>query len=186
MQEKNHILKILKKTQESLQKKDYIRIKSLSDKIIHQASTEQDPDIISLAIIIYSLSKLIERESYKTEKNWNKFYSDYIKNIKDMIQALEKNNLEKFRYEIESNRILIEKLSGKLKQFIEDVFRKARVNKASKIYEHGISMEKTAKILGITIWELTEYAGQTKTGDINLAVTIPIEKRIKIAEEIFK
>jgi hypothetical protein len=47
-------------------------------------------------------------------------------------------------------------------------------------------MEKTAKILGISLWELAEYAGQTHIADQNLSVTMPIQQRIKLAEEIFK
>lgn len=47
-------------------------------------------------------------------------------------------------------------------------------------------MEKTANILGISLWELIEYAGQARSGDINLTVTLPIKQRIKIAEDIFK
>ena len=46
-------------------------------------------------------------------------------------------------------------------------------------------MEKTAKILGISLWELSEYTGRTGIADINLAVTMPIKERIKIAEGIF-
>jgi len=185
MREVKHILKILENTKSALEKKDYIVIKQLSDKVVHQSSIEQDPDVIAIAIIIYSLGKLIEREYYKTEKNWDNFYKSYLKNINDMIQALKKNNLEEFRNEIEENRKLIQNLSGKLKEYISDVFRKAQINKASKIYEHGISMEKTAKILGITVWELAEYAGQKGIGGNNLAVTMTIKNRIKLAEEIF-
>jgi len=72
-----------------------------------------------------------------------------------------------------------------LKIYIKDVFRKAQINKASRIYEHGISMEKTAKILGISVWELSEYVGKTRIDDINLGITTPIRKRIKLAEEVF-
>jgi len=185
MLERGHILKILKKTLEALQTKDYVEIKSLSNKIIHQASIEQDPDIVSLAVIIYSLSKLIERETYKTEKNWNSFYKAFIQNIQDMIHALEKNDIDDFREEVNQNRKLIQNLSGKLKSFIQDVFRKSQVNKASKIYEHGISMETTAKILGITVWELAEYVG-SKVEKNGFTSTIPIRNRIKLVEEVFQ
>ena len=47
-------------------------------------------------------------------------------------------------------------------------------------------MEKTSKLLGITLWELAEYAGQTGIADVNLGVTMPIKQRIKLAEEIFE
>ncbi len=185
MIEVNHVLKVLKKVRDSLEKKDYVHIKKMSDNVVHRASIDQDPDVIALAVIIYSLSKLIERESYKTEKNWNKFYKGYLKNIGDMISALQRNDINEFRNEINQNRELIKGLSGNLKKYIQDVFRRAKINKASRIYEHGISMEKTARILGISVWELAEYAGRTGIGDVNLGITMPVKQRIKIAEEIF-
>ena len=185
MEERGHILNVLKKVKSSLKTEDYVEIKNLSDRVIHNASINQDPDCISVAVVIYSLSKLIERESYRKYKQWPKFFREYIKNIDDSIKALEKQDIETFRYEINSIRKQIQGLSGDLKKNIDYVFRKAQINKASRIYEHGISMEKTAKILGISIWELAEYAGKTGIGDVNLGVTMPVRQRIKIAEEIF-
>jgi hypothetical protein len=186
MQEKEHILKLLKDTKIALRKKEYIRIKEISNRIVHSSSSEQDPDVIFIAVIIYSLSKLIEREHYQEYSNWNEFYKDYIKAIDELIKSLEKNDLKIFHTKINYINTLIEKLSGQLKIFIADVFRKARINKASKIYEHGISMTKTAKILGISIWELAEYAGQTRISDINLSITMPVKDRIELAEEFFE
>jgi len=184
--ERCHIFSVLKKVLQALEKKDYIKIKKLSDRVIHSASIEQDPDVISVAVIIYSLSKLIERDDYRNYKSWLGFYKDYIGGIRDMIKALEKNNIEEFRRQVDFIRGDINKISGDLKIFISDVFRRARINKASRIYEHGISMETTAKILGISVWELAEYAGKTRIGDVNLAVTMPIKQRIKFAEGIFR
>jgi len=186
MEEKGHILKILEGVRLALESENYVKIKNLSNKIVHHSSVHQDPDVISVAVIIYSLSKLIERESYKKEKNWGSFYKNYLRNISDMIKALKRKDIDKFRDEVDANRKLIQNLSGNLKVYIGDVFRRAKVNKASRIYEHGISMEKTAKILGISLWELAEYAGRTRVGDVNLSVTLPIQKRIKYVEEMFR
>ena len=186
MEERGHILNVLQKVKIALEKKEYIKIKNLSNEIIHNSTINQDPDIISVAVIIYALSKLIERETYKNYKNWPNFYKNYIRGINNLIKYLKKDDISSFRKEIGLIRLSIQKLSGNLKIFLTDVFKKAEINKASRIYEHGISMEKTAKILGITVWELAEYAGKTRIGDINLAVTMPIKQRIKIAEEIFK
>lgn len=186
MEEKNHILDVLRQVKDAVQNKDYIKIKQLSNQFVHHSSIHQDADVISVAVIIYSLSKMIEREDYKKEKNWKQFYNDYLKTIKGMISALEKNDEAQFHKEIEFNRRLLEKLSGNLKEDMRDVFNRAKINKASRIYEHGISMEKTAKILGITLWELAEYAGRSQTGHVNLGVTMPLNKRLALAKEIFK
>ena len=186
MKEKAHILEILRKVKNALKEKNYVKIKYLSNELIHQSSIEQDIDIITVAVIIYALSKLIERPSYKKQKNWDNFYKRFLRNLEDMIKALEKDNEARFREEIISNRRLIEELTGNLKYYITDVFRRAKINKASRIYEHGISMEKTAKTLGVSLWELAEYAGRTRIGDVNLNITMPVRQRVKIAEDIFK
>jgi hypothetical protein len=186
MEERGHILEVLRNTSSALKDNNYIVIKNLSNQVIHNSSITQDPDVISVAVIIYVLSKILERDKYKEYDGWIKFYKSYISHLDNSINYLEKEDVNKFRIEIASIREIIQKLSGNLKNYIEDVFRKAQINKASRIYEHGISMEKTAKILGISLWELAEYAGNTRIGDVNLSVTLPIKQRIKQAEEIFK
>jgi hypothetical protein len=84
-------------------------------------------------------------------------------------------------------RNALKNISGKLNEYIRDVFRKASINKASRIYEHGISMEKTAKLLGITMYELASYAGQRKEiSEAPLGKTLGVKERIKLSEEMFK
>jgi hypothetical protein len=186
MEEREHILNILKEVKFALRENKAIRVKGLSNQMVHNASINQDPDVLYIAVIIYSLSKLIEREDYQDFEHWKKFYSNYKKRIDNLINDLEKNNLNGFHEDIHSILNSIDEITGKLNDYIKEVFRKAKINKASRIYEHGISMEKTAKILGISIWELAEYAGKTGIGDVDLSVTMPVKDRIKIAEEIFK
>jgi glutaredoxin-related protein len=185
IEEKEHILDVLKGVDSALKTNDAGAINRLSNEVIHHSSIHQDTDIISVAVIVYALSKLIEREDLKKYSNWNTFYNSYIKGIKKSINALEENKIDSFRKEIKKLRKDVEKISGKLKPYIQDVFEKAQINKASKIYEHGISMEKTAKILGVTVWELAEYSGQ-KQQDAGFTTTMPIKQRIKIAEEVFQ
>jgi hypothetical protein len=101
------------------------------------------------------------------------------------IIALRKSDIEKFRTALKEIRKRVGKISGHLKGYIQDVFRKAEVNKASRIYEHGISMQQTAELLGISIFELAEYSGETGIGDVDLSVTKDVKERIRIAKEIF-
>ncbi|MBU1136387.1 MAG: hypothetical protein ABIG37_02550 [Nanoarchaeota archaeon] len=186
MQEPEHILKILQETKDALSKNDVIKLKNLSNQTIHSASINQDTESITIAVIIYSLSKIIERTDYKEYSGWKKFFKSLIKYLDSSIYALKEKNIEKFNIELKKIRGEISKLPGSFKKHIKEVFEKASINKASRIYEHGISMEKTSKLLGISMWELAKYAGQTGISDVNLSVTMPIEKRIKIAMDIFK
>ena len=184
--ERCHIFGVLKNVLKALEQKDYVEVKNSSNKIIHTSSISQDPDVISVAVIIYALSKLIERETYKTYKEWPKFFKDYVDGIRNIIKALQKEDIEEFRNQVHVVRKTIEELSGNLKVYIQDVFRKAEINKASKIYEHGISMEQTAKLLGISMFELAGYAGQTGISDVPESKTLEVKNRIKLAMEFFE
>lgn len=185
MKEATNILRILKETKQAIEKQDIVTIKNLSNQTINTASLTQDPDNIAVAVIVYSLGKIFERNNYQSLPGWNAFHKTIISSLDWSIKDLEKNKEERFRKDIESIRKAIGKLSGKLKGYIKEVFRRASINKASRIYEHGISMEKTAKLLGITMFELADYAGKTGISDAPLGKTFEIKSRIKLAEEMF-
>lgn len=184
MQEKEHIKNILDKTLKALKNYNSIELKDLSDQTIHTASITQDPDNIAVAVILYSLSKLIERTSYRSQKNWDKVLKKTIVGVEHCLDAINNNADDHLRKHLESLRKSLEGFSGSLKKYIEDVFRKASINKASKIYSHGISLEKTAKLLGVSLWELSEYAGQ-KVEDTDLQKTVSTKQRLKLAMEMF-
>ena len=186
MQERENILRIFEETREAFSRGDSAAIKNLSNQTNNTASLTQDPDNIATAVIIYSLSKIIEKQDHKDFSGWNKFYDVYIDCIDKVINALKRGDDEAFRKHVKMLRDAIEKLSGRLKIYIQDVFRKASINKASKIYEHGISMEKTAGLLGITMFELAGYAGQKDLTDSPRIKTIDVRARIKLAEDFFR
>jgi len=185
MDERMHILADLKLVAKALEHNEYVVIKQLSNTIIDHVTAHQDPDLLSVAVIVYALSKLIEREQYKDEKNWKKFYVSYCGTIASMISSLEKNDDKGFRKAIAANRSLIVGLGGKLHYYISDVITRARMNKASQLYEKGISMEKTANALGISLWELSEYMGPRSEDKDNLYISLPLSKRIALAKEVF-
>jgi hypothetical protein len=185
MQEKENILRILKETREAMTRGDAVKVKSLSNQTINTASLTQDSDNIAVAVIVYSLGKVLERQQYQEFKGWKEFYKHVIDSINHSIKDLETGNDKNISKNLGLITKEIEKLSGKLKKYIQDVFWKARINKASKIYEHGISMEQTAKLLGITLYELASYAGQARIEDVPLEDTLDVRKRIKLALEMF-
>lgn len=181
--EKDNLLDILKKTRKAITSKDVFTLKSLSNRTVHNASHHQDTDSITVAVLVYSIGKVIERSKYVQYKDWPMFERVMLSNLDRAIEDLSKDRIEKFRGDLAAVRGAISKLSTHLRGYIEEVFRKARINKASRIYEHGISLEQTASLLGITLFELAEYAGKTGIADVNLGVTMPISKRLKAAEE---
>ncbi len=185
MEEKDNILRIFQETKQAIEKGDSAKIKSLSNQTINTASLTHDPDNIAVAVLVYSLSKIIEREDYRKLPGWNTFYKIYITSINNLISALQKDDEKLIQANLNIMRNAIGKVSGRLKIYIQDVFRKASINKASKMYEHGISMEKTAELLGITLFELASYTGQKDLPHPVPEKITDVRSRIKLAVEMF-
>jgi hypothetical protein len=185
MQEVDNIIRILRETRKALDKDNSYKIKLLSDQTIHTAAVYQDNDNVIVAVLVYAIGKIIERENYRELPGWREFYSSLIKNLELAISSLEQANLERFRDSEKNIRLAINRIDSKLKDYIEDIFKKARINKASKIYEHGLSLEKTAELLGSDLWDLSTYIGQSSyTGEVS--ESLDIKRRIKLAEGMFE
>jgi len=185
MQEADNVLRIFEEARAAIESGDSGKMKLLSNQTIHSATIAQDPDNIIVAVVVYAISKIIEREHYQTMPGWKDFYSTLIKNWDSSIECLNKNDIPCFRVQVGKIRNSLNKISSDLRIYMKDVFRKAEINKAFKIYEHGLSAEQTAELLGISLWDLSTYIGQSSVSEATLSETLPAKKRVKIAEDIF-
>ena len=177
MEEKENIIRILEETKVALKEKDTLKLKQLSDQTNNTASRTQDADNIAVAVIVYSLGKILER-------GYAENLSVVIKEIDNVIRSVKKGG-DLLNRNLKQLRAEIEKISPGMKKYIRDVFRKASINKASKIYGHGVSIENTAKLLGLSVWELANYVGQTGISEVPESKTLGVRERIKLVEEIF-
>tara|TARA_Y100000310_G_scaffold23285_1_gene22239 strand:- start:2 stop:562 length:561 start_codon:yes stop_codon:yes gene_type:complete len=185
MKEAENVLRILNETMEAFNTGSVSKIKHLSDQTTHTATISQDADNVMVAVLVYALSKILERERYREMEGWDIFYKALVNNMVLAIKSLKANDLEKFRDSIGAIRQSLNKIDKNLGQYIKDVFYKAEINKAFKLYEHGLSSEKTAKLLGVSLWDLAGYIGQSSVSEAYASETIPIQTRIKYAEDIF-
>lgn len=186
MQEVENVIKILQEAKESFIASNSYKLKLLSDQTIHAVAISQDTDNMIVAVLIYSLGKLSERESYKRMEGWDEFFKVVVRNLDTAMLSLRKNDLESFRQAMGKIRGQINTLQGSLSDYIRDVFAKAEINKAFKIYEHGLSLESTATLLGVSLWDLSSYVGQSSISESHFNEAIPVKDRIKLAEDFFK
>jgi len=186
MIEEENILRILKSTKRAVLSDQPYELKNLSNQTIHSAAISQDPDNVIVAVLVYSLGKALERENYRSMEGWQEFYNDILKYLEIAINSLEKKEIEKCRDALGEIRESLNRIDTDLGTYIKDVFRKAEINKAFKLYEHGLSAEQTAKLLGINLWDLASYIGQSTISEANASVSMPIKKRAKLAEDFFE
>ncbi len=174
---KEDYLNVIRGALKALRKNDISSLKEISNHTIHDASIFQDELSISLAITIYSLSKIIEREG-KTDPKIESI-------LNNSAGLISRNDFEGLKENIKKLFKLISDKDTRLKLYIDEVFRQARIKKGGKIYEHGISIGQVAEILGISQWELMSYVGKTKIAEY-ATPKISAQQRIAVAKEIFE
>lgn len=152
----------------------------ISNQVIHNASVYQDHDSVSVAVLIYALSKALQRCCEKSEMNYEAF-SDRLQRAYD---ALVTDDYEGFHLQLKFLFGAVHKLDSKLKLYIQEVLDKARLKKGTKMHEHGISLARTAEIFGISRWELMDYLGKTTMPEDGIGLTV--KQRLTMARSLFR
>ncbi|MBS3102864.1 hypothetical protein J4458_05460 [Candidatus Woesearchaeota archaeon] len=171
----SEVIGILKVKEE----KDAAEIRELSNHTIHNASVFQDEASVSIAILIYSLSKIIER------MEWELDYKPILSLLENAKELLENNKFDDYNKSIKKLFALISNIDSKLKLYIEEVINQAQIKKGGKLYEHGISVARAAEVLGISQWELMGYIGKTKLTE-DIQDIVDLRSRLKFARGLFE
>jgi len=176
---KKDVIDVITKAIDILQNnKDITLLKELSTHVTHDSAIFQDSDAITIAIIIYSLSKVIERGmNQKTKRTI----------ISELVSA--KKDLSEDKYNSYRNRIdrivkQIRNIDQKMRMYLQDVLRQAAIKKGSNIYAHGVSLSRVAEILGLSQWDLMSYIGNTNISE-EFDISANLKNRIAFAKSLF-
>jgi hypothetical protein len=170
------ILEVVSQGILALKSDDSFRLKELSNHVIHNASIFQDEDSIGIAVLMYALSKVIERGGLDTRQ--------ILELLEKAKASLERQSPEEYRMAIKLAVRKVSEADSRLKLFVNNVIEQAQLKKGAKISMHGVSVARTANILGISRWELMQYLGHTTfsedTSDQN-----GMMRRIALARRLF-
>ncbi len=154
------------------------KLKELSNHIIHCATIFQDEDSISLAILVYALSKIMERsrESFPV--------ANCLKLLESASVSLEQKDDVQYREVIKNVFSLIKRIDNKLDLYVGEVIYHASIKKATKMHDHGISVGRASELAGTTQWEMLNYLGKTKVDEHDLFGYV--RKRLNFARSMFR
>ncbi|MEM3374195.1 MAG: hypothetical protein QXE31_03150 [Candidatus Woesearchaeota archaeon] len=172
---KKDILNVLNEAISIVEKKELFKLRELSDHVIHNASIFQDKDTLTIAVIIYALSKL-----YK----YNDISDLIIVKFKNALTYLENGSNSNYENELKSIIKDLSKKDSYIKSYIKEALEKAQIKKASRMFEHGISLGQVADALGISLWDLMDYVGKTPIIETYKNKT-NVQDRMKKARAIF-
>ena len=179
------LVEVLARAKNALLVKNASELKALSDVIVSSACNYQDSASITLSVTLYALNKIIERGDYGKIPRWDFFVKKFNASLNLASRALQEENQFAYEKYIEQARRVLTSQSVSIKPYIQDVLKKASINKGFRLHEHGISLEQTAKLLGVSRWDLAEYVGEKSFSEAGHGETINIKKRAKMALEFF-
>jgi hypothetical protein len=182
---KEDIINIIKETLTVLKGEEKLELIEISNHTIHNASVFQDEDSISIAVVIYAISKIIDRNKQSPMAGWHGIYQNIIKHLEDGLDFIKMDKIKEYREVMQDLIIKLGEADDKLKLYIDDVLDKAKITKGTKLYEHGVSVGRAAELMGISQWELLSYIGKTQIIDTFEENVIPIRNRIKFAKKLF-
>lgn len=158
--------------------KDVTELKELSNHTIHNASIFQDHCSVPIAVLVYALSKVIDRYQKKDIE-----YDNLLGLFEACKMDLENDDEISFKKTMQKLFLEISKIDSKLNIYVQEVVSQAQIKKGSKLCEHGLSCAKASEVLGISQWELMSYLGKTKiTEDVP---KIDLSSRLKLARRLF-
>ena len=181
---KKDVLYVLNNSYGAIKNKDVFELKRLSDMTLHNAGMFQDKDSIRIAVVIYSLAKIYDRKRKDGYENWGEFVRLLINKFKTAADSLKNDRYGEYDSTINEIIKTIVKTEKSFSIYVTEVINQAKIKKAGRIYEHGISIGRTAELLGVNKWDLMTYVGQTKVPD-EYREAIGIRKRIELTRRVF-
>ena len=183
---RKEIIVSLKESIAAIKKNDLASLINQSNQILSNTPIYQDKSSISLAVIIYAISKILSKKEYENYKHWPIFKSNLMKSLRSSQEFLERGDISSYYNRI---KFIMEDLNAIEKDmgvFIEHVINSSKIKRASKIHLQGLSAGRTAEMLGISEWELLDYIGHSKEfTETPLNISKSVLDRLAYAKKIF-
>lgn len=174
------VIELLTKVIRALDDEDTVALGELSDLSARDAAVYQDEDTVSIAVLVYAFSKIVQHCCQT-----NTSYTAITDLVRQARSALSDSNIPGYTSIVKRAFNVVQRLDNKIKQYVQEVLNKARIKKGSKLYENGLSAARASEMLGISQWELLSYIGKTTIADTQPKEKLNALARLKIARGLF-
>jgi hypothetical protein len=180
------IISVLEESIKDIKKNDLASLREQSEKIINISAIYQDKATISLAVILYSIFKILEKKRYTTYKDWNKFKINLIKNLRSALDSLKKGDIEIYYHFIKQVIRDLKQIEDEMGLFIDHVLNTTKIKKACSLFLNGLSLGRVAEILGIPKWDLMKYFAQAREStESPFTISKSVIERLNYTKKIF-
>lgn len=145
--------------------KRVLELRGLSNRLIREASAENDYVKAELGVIAYALHKIESKSHFVNSPVWGKIKLAVFKNIESSIFSAKKKDNEALMSYLKKIIINIEEADSNLGNYASSIYDKAKVKQASLAYSYGLSISQASDLMGADKKELQSYIGFTTMHD---------------------
>ncbi|MCX6800705.1 MAG: hypothetical protein NTZ73_00785 [Candidatus Diapherotrites archaeon] len=158
-------------------------MRGLSNRLIKEASIENNLGKAELGVISYALHKIETKDHIINHQNWPRIKNEIVQHLSEAMEAIESGDDNAFMQRLKETIQHIEEVDMEMGRFVQGIYEKAKVKQASLAYSYGLSISQAAELTGANKKELQSYIGFTTMHDEESEVKT-IEERVKELREM--
>ncbi len=183
---KKDVLAVLKSALAAIKSGHEAGLHELSNHLLHVMSIYQDPNVIDVAVAVYSLDKILEQEKYKLHPKMKKFVRDILVHLDYAIKNLQHEDWPEYSRSVSELLGEIQGFTKQIRFYIGGLLDYAKIKKGTKLYEHGLSLGQVAEAMHVTKWELMPSAGQSAEPERFVESIAKDEDKLKLVGKLFR
>lgn len=156
--------------------KDIIGLRELSNRIIEEVFVSQDKEMVEVAVVAYSLSKIIGKPHFTKSPKWKKFEEHFLGEIEKKVPP---------NVIISEIMADVAEIDRNLGNYMNDTIQHTRAKQASRLYALGLSLSQASEICGADKAEVLRYVGLTKIAEREQMKSKSLQERMKTARKVF-
>lgn len=161
---------MIREIRKAFEAEDDAFLRNLATELARKAAVNQDKMEAQLAVIAYSLSKILTKPHFQRSQNWPRYRHAIISALRDAEEGRESNVIERVER-------TIRRIDAEDGHFVKNIVDKAKSKMAAIAYSVGISTTLAARLFDADMHDLFDYVGKMKIHDEG-PIKIGIRERI--------
>ena len=177
----NVILDCMNGCRKGITDRDPRGLKEVTSICTSRLAVDEKPIYFTLALLSYTLAKLIQKPRYRVPPLLSKISQRLAK----AAELAQKDSLAEAQQSIEAALNDIAILEKKDPRFVSNIIEKGRTKIAALLYAQGLSLARAVSLTGAQKQEVLDYTGQTMMAD-RFGKILSVSERLKNARKILR
>ncbi len=162
--------------------KNQKKMRKVNDIVLDEATIEFSPELYSLAVVSYALSKILSKPRYYQSQ-----YREGFKRIEQVLRHMLRvsRDRKKYRNALDNLEESILNLESADRRYVKSLMDKGKLKMAAILYAQGVSLGLASEVTNIPQQEIMDYAGKTMMFD-RMKEAVPLYMRKKMAKRMLE